>query len=588
VKRVWTGRPAMAALAVIAVMLVWRGLLLRDSFFNQDDFYLSARAYGADLSWAYLFSDTAGHVNPMQQLAYWLVANHAPYEWGAVATFVLTMQLLATVVLWHVLTRLLPGRWVRVPLLAVFAWSPLSLMTTLWWSAAMGLWPHVTCSLLAVLFLVRAQQGDGRRWVDYLAVLAATAMGLLWHERGVLIAPVLVATAVTLETNPGWRRVPAALRRHWPLWSALGLLTAGYLVGHAALTSVEGGGSDLSETAAISWAFVGQNVVPGLASGPWAADLRGGAVDPHLWVTITSGGLAIAVAGALLWRGGPARRWALAFFVAYVATDLALVLAGRGGFGRLIGLDPRYSSDVVHAAVLCVALALRGAPTAYGLRVRGRAWHRRRTLVLGLATAGYLAGAAVGSALLVPHFQNTEDRAFLTTLRADLAADPNQVIVDDYAPADVVLPLVGDDSRYSRVLAPLPEAPVVDEPSPRMRTVAEDGHLVEVVLDGTVPMRPGPDEGCGYAVRRAGTRVPLAVEVSGRVVVHLGYFTDRESTVTVGSRAWSTRFLARVGPNELWLVLPDLGAPVTSFELSADSGATVCLTALEAGLPVPR
>lgn len=584
---VWRGKQAYGALAVIAVMVVWRGVLLDGSFFNQDDYYLSGRAYAADLTWGYLFTDTAGHVNPAQQLAYWVVAHGAAYEWRAVAAFVLTLQLSATVVMWHVLTRLLPGRWVRVPLLAAFAWSPLSLMTTLWWSAAMGLWPHLLCSLLAVLFLLRVRQDAGRAWVNYLVIVTVTVIALAWHERAVLIPPVLLATAVVLaDEASGPRRIPAALRRYWPLWVSLVVLLGGYLVGHSALTSVEGGSSDPSDWLAIAWAFVGQNVLPGVASGPWAAQLQGGAVEPYLWVTITSGLLTVLITGLLLWRGGPSRRWALAFFISYLTADLLLILAGRGGFGRLIGLDPRYSSDVIHVAVLCVALALRGAPPRFGFQLPDRvSWVRARSYVLVFATTVYLVGAAFGSATLVPQFQNTEDRTFLTNLSRDLSADPNQVIVDALAPAEIVLPLVGEDSLLSAILAPLPGAPIFDEPSPRMRTVSADGRLVEVELNGSIPMLPGSVPGCGYAVKSSGTRIALAVDISGRVVAHLRYFTDAEATVDVGVGEWETSFLARRGPNELWFVIPDLGDPVAAVSMSVEGSSTICVTGLEVGLP---
>ncbi len=126
-------------------------------------------------------------MNPLQQLAYWLLAHLAPYSWGTVATFVLLLQTAATVVMWLLLTRLLGERWSRVVLLAVFAWAPLTLATTLWWSAAMGLWPHVLCSLLAVWLLVRWRQGDARPLLAVLAIVATTVVGLLWHERAVLI-----------------------------------------------------------------------------------------------------------------------------------------------------------------------------------------------------------------------------------------------------------------------------------------------------------------------------------------------------------------------------------------------------------------
>ena len=471
--RVWRGPQGAAAAVVLAVMVVWRGVLLSGSFFNQDDFYLSGRAYDVDLSIDFLLRDTAGHVNPLQQMAYWLVANHAPYNWAVVGTFVLLLQTLTVVVMWHVLSRILPGRWVRVPLLAVFAWAPITLATTLWWSAAMGLWPHLLCSLLALLFFLRLRDGDGPAWLNTAAILSASVVGLLWHERAVLIATVVLATAVVMTDDAvGWRRLVVALRRHWMLWVAYLALLGGYLWAHGRLTDVEGGSVSARESMAIGWAYIGKNVLPGVLGGPWTARLEGGAVHPPIWGTTLSVALCMGLLALLLWRGGPARRWAVAFFVAYVAADLVLVLAGRGGFGRLIGLDPRYSADVIQVAVLCTALGLRRSRPAFGFAWLARDWPRRRAVGLTGLTALYLVACAFGTAALVPHFQNKEDRAYLTAIRGDLAEDPRQTLVDDFAPAEVVLPLVGSDSLLSRVLAPLPEAPVVrpaDIPAPESR-----------------------------------------------------------------------------------------------------------------------
>ena len=187
---------------------------------------------------------------------------------------------------------------------------------------------------------------------------------------------------------------------------------------------------------------------------------------PRCWVTVVSCVVAIALVVLLVRRGGPSASWAVVGLVGYVVADLALVLVGRGGFGRIIGLDPRYSSDVVHAAVVVAALALRGSPRYFGLDVDLARWRRLRLSVVVVVSVVYLVGASFATARLVPHFQNTADREYVTDLRAGLAADPNVVLGDALAPADVVLPLVGDDSRLSRVFAPLAESPAFD---PRRR-----------------------------------------------------------------------------------------------------------------------
>lgn len=587
-RAVWGGRQGMAALAVLAATAIWRGVLLRDSFFNQDDYYLAARGAASELGWDYLLRDTAGHVNPAQQLVYWLVGGFAGFDWGVIVLFVLAMQLLTLAVLWHVLTRMLPGSWARVVLLAVFAWSPLSLATTLWWSAAMGLWPHMFFALLATLLWLRGHQGAGPRWLNQAGCVLAALGGLLWHERAVLIAPVVLGVAVAMADDArGWRRLPRALRRDAWLWLTLTALLAGYLMAHSRLAEVEGGSSSVRESISIAWAYVAENVLPGLLAGPWAGGVDGGAVVPAPWVPWVALALTLAAVVMLLRMGGPGAWWALALFVGYVAADLVLVLAGRGGFGRLIGLDPRYSSDVIHVAVLSVALALRGHRAAARLGLgRGVEWaDRRMAIVLG-ATSTYLVGSVLGTAVLVPHFQNNDDREWLTNLRADLAADGDQVVFDELVPPEILLPLLGREALASEVLGPLPERPFFDRPSARLRRLTDSGSLVPITLDGWINARPGRTEGCGHAVREPGTIIPMEVPVSGRLAVEVGYFTDRESTVEVTTGDWATRFQTVPGPSEMWFVLPEFEEPVRSLRMRlVDSDATVCVTGLRAGYP---
>ena len=588
--RVWAGRQAAAALGVIGVMVVWRGVLLRDSYFNQDDFVLTSLALDRPLTWDYLVEPWIGHVTPAQQLAYWVSARWAPLDWPPVALFILLTQTLTCVVMWHVLTRILPGRWVRVPLLAVLAWSPLTLATTLWWVAAMCLWPHLLFSLLAVLFLLRAHQDAGRRWVNLSVCVLATVAGLTWHERAVLIPPVLLGVAALLEDRGGpVRRVWRALRAYPALWLTFLVGLVGYLYAHTQATAVEGGGNSLSESLRIAVTYIGENTVPGLMGGPWFAEVEGGAVAPPVWVTVASWTLAVGLAVLLVRHGGRAAPWALVFLFLYIVGDLSMLLAGRGSFGRVIGLDPRYSADIVHVAVLAVALALRGSPPLLRMRsVTAASWPRVRTAGLVTGTLAFLVACILGTNLLVPHFQNTEDRAYLTQLRADLAADPNSVILDELAPPEVVLPLFGLESSLSRILRPLPESPAFEQPSAHLKLVHDDGSLHPVDLFGAIPADDGPVQGCGYPVSSVGKQIPLRVGIAGRLVVRVAYFTDTESTVEMTGRGHSAVFLARPGPNVVFVPLPFSDEDLSSVGLRVEGPGTLCVRELSAGLPAAR
>ena len=594
----WRGPAGLAAFVVLAVTAGWRGTLLAGSFFNQDDYYLTTRALRVEeWSWSYLMEPVAGHVMPLQHATYWLVAHHLPFDWPTISLMILGVQLASGVVAWHLLSRLLPDSWARVPLLALLMWAPLTLATTLWWSASMGLWPHVLMALVATLFLVRQRLGVGSSWVNLGVCVVACAVGLAWHERSVLIAPLLAGVAVATSEARGRRRVTEALRRFWPLWLAFVVGMAAYLWLHVRITTVDAGTAPAREYLALSGTYIFENALPGMVGGPWTATLKGGAVVPPLWVSIVSGLVVLLVVVVLLRRGGAGARWALALVVGYVAVDLALVLAGRAGFGRILGYDPRYSADLVLPAVLGVALALRAA----GPRVRRRP--QRWPLPAGLPSAALATGLVLvaclfGTTTLVPHFQNHDDRDYWANVREGLARDPSQVLLDEYVPVDVLLPLLEEEATASSVFAPLPETPVFDEPSERLRTIDESGSLEPVTLLLPTSMRRGPDPGCGYAVdsrpRTVELRSPIepAPSVRGfrldeRLVMRISYFTDAATEIAVTVGTYETRFRTALGPNDVWIVVPQQ-TRVSEVRLERDtpgSRATVCIAGLVVGIP---
>ena len=135
------------------------------------------------------------------------------------------------------------------------------------------------------------------------------------------------------------------------------------------------------------------------------------------------------------------------------------------------------------------------------------------------------------AAVLVPHFQNPLDREYWTNVRADLAQDPSQVIVDEFVPTEILLRLLGEEALASSVFAPLPETPVFDQPAPQLRTLSETGRLEPVNLLLPQSMRRGPDPGCGYAVSDEPRKVRLRAPITGRFVARISYFTDTPTDI---------------------------------------------------------
>jgi hypothetical protein len=152
----------------------------------------------------------------------------------------------------------------------------------------------------------------------------------------------------------------------------------------------------------------------------------------------------------------------------------------------------------------------------------------------------------------------------------------------------VVLPLFGEDSALSRILAPLPESPAFDQPSARLKVADDGGRLHLVDLFGAIPADDGPVPGCGYPVSSVGKWIPLRVGIAGRLVVRLAYFTDTEATVEVAGRGHVSVFQARPGPNVMFVPLPFSTENLTGLDLRVEGPGTLCVSELAAGFPVVR
>lgn len=585
--RAWSGAMGWAALAVVLVQVVWRAAYLGGSFWNQDDYFFLLRAADQGLTWEYLFAETAGHVNPGQQFVVWLQHTVDPMGWWFAATTVLFFQTASTVALWHLLTKLLPGRWARVPILAFFALTPLTLASTLWWAAMLALWPTLLFSVLSAVFLLRWLRRERFGVLNAVACVVGYLAAFAFHERAVLLPITLGALAVLETRSTGvWRPVRDGLTSARWLWVTIVVITTALLVAYRLGTELENSGADLGTRAELSWWYVGRTLLPGLFGGPWSLEVVGGAVVPGFVGVV--GGLVGLLVVVLLARtfGGRRTAWAAAYLVLFVLANLVLLLVARSGQGAVIALDPRYAADIPLAAAIAVAAALRDD-----------GWDRLRTRlprphVLALAsTVGYVASAAITTTQLAPELQNSEDRTYFENVRAALRAEPSMVLVDELVPPDILLPLYGDDSRASRVLSRLPERPRFDLPSEQLRILDEQGVPRVVSLLDPVVMRPGPVEGCGYAVSRSRS-IPLDGAVGmpgGRVVLRVDYFTNLASTgtLTLDGRRIDVGFAP--GPHRLEAVLQldeDSTADSLAVRLDDAGGSAVCITGVEVGVPI--
>jgi hypothetical protein len=593
--RPWRSVAGAAALVLVAGQLSWRAVLLGRGYFTQDD-YLMLTLGGHSMSVDLLMQDYSGHLFPGGFLIAWLHTHLAPLDWTVAVVEIVVLQLVASVLAWLVLCRLLPGSWWRLPVLSAYLFCPLSLWPTQWWAVAIQYLPVSIFLFLATWAMLHRIQA-GSRWSGPLVVVATLA-GLLFQERAVLYPVVLAFVAVAFAEATGLRRIGVALRSHLVVWLPLVVMLVGYVVTHRELAPIaRSSPGSFGASAELVGNFVARNAVPGFAGGPWTDPGPFTIVVPETWAVVLSWAVVVVAVGWTLRRSWSAG-WGWLLLLVYLLVDAVLLFGGRTGpdFGETLGLIPRYSADTVPVLVVALGLVARAATagsspvTVSKARVTSRS---RRPIPLAVALAvGYLGSAAVSTAVVAPHSFNEDDRAYVDGLRADLRADPRAVLYDGIAPDNVMVSWFGDLARVSTVVGSAPEDPVFDLPTYGMRLVDTTGRLRSIKLVGTVSDVRTRDRACVHRVNADGvTRVALAEPSgSGKLVARIAYYTSASGFLSVTTPDGDASLPLRTELNVADLVVE---GPVEELGMRLDSpadapaDATVCVVDVVVGFPTP-
>lgn len=586
VRSTFSDAPGFLALFVVAVQAIWRGGILAGGHWTQDDYVGISQTDGSSLGLALLGDSHAGEVSIVGRFLIWAVANLTGNSWEAVLLLVVVLQACVAALMWTVLTQVLPGRWVRLPLLAVACFTPLTLASTLTWSLAVMLLPSLLLLLLgtSILLVELEEPTAGGVLGGGLALVGV----LLCSDHGLLLplVPFVVLAGLashrTLSVRRGFGEV---FTRFLGLWLAL-LVAIVFRVLLLALRDPESVGLPATGGQAVDVVeeYVRQGLT-GLVGGPWTGEVSGGVLRPDVTYPVA---LAVVLCILLLVplvrsAGRPVVRVALiglAVFFAGPALVLVLTQSDVDGYGMV----PRTLASVAPVLVLLVAVGLRGT-VAPGKLTRSRFFVSSRTAVL-------LAVVVVASALpttgaLAPELQNADDRGYLETLRSGLAEDPSIVLVDGAVPDGVIHSWYGPDARVSTLAPLLPESPPFDVPSTNLRMVDALGAVRPVELDDPGVSIEPEDTTCGYPVTDEETVIPLDRGMpGGRHVVTIEYFTNTRSPMTLVLSEREIQVPVREGLNTVQVPVTHDG--MLQVVLRLESGTdVVCIGEVQVGSPTP-
>ncbi|MET3960315.1 hypothetical protein ABIE44_000249 [Marmoricola sp. OAE513] len=583
--RAWTTRAGLLALVVIAAQLLWRAVLLGHGYFSQDDFLVMASTK-ADGAWSMLDADYAGGFSPAGTALVAACVGLAPLSWPLAAGVVLTLQTAATATMWLVLTRLLGDRWLRLPLLVMFAFSTLTLWSTQWWVLGLAYW-SATLMLLVAVWAVLSATDENRVRRSGLA-LAAFALAVLFDERAVLFPVVLVGVALIAA---GGDTVRARFRTAARDFSALGvgllIVLAGYAVlrWRAAPLDLDLG-NDLGQ---VVTGYLRHSLAE-VFNGPWSGSLPAHAyLVPVSWIVALNGALLLGLVGLTTQHGRASARAAWGTLVVFVAGSVGvLALTGRADVLGSLGLVHRFGAELAAVVVIAAAGALREVEfpdlSARGSFFSPLGLERGASAV---ACVALVVSAAISAGFLASNLYHSDDREYVEAIRSGLRADPKVVLLDGGVPVGVISAWYGERATVRNVVGYAPERPVFDLPSHALRMVREDGSLAKVALEGPVRTKASDDEQCGYPVRSTGTLVPMEADVpDGRWVLRIGYYTSADGFADLDVAGGHQRFAVRSGLNAVDVVV---NGGFTNFRMTLeDPTTTLCLTDASAGVPRPE
>ncbi|WBB48646.1 hypothetical protein O3597_26815 [Verrucosispora sp. WMMA2044] len=455
-----TDRIRTAALAIIALSVLWRAQMASRGFLAADDYVMITQAAESDLTVGHLLTLYNNHLMPAGRLITWLITEHLGMVYWPYVLLMALGQAILGIAFLRLLRRLLRPSWLLLLPLGALMFSPLTLEATSWWAVGVNMLPMQIAMVLAVSAQVSYVQTGRKRHLVTLAL--SVLLGLVFFEKAILVVALVFLLTAALYADGGFfRTIWTTIRRWWPSWLLLTALSLGFLAAY--LSNSE---SSLRRPTSVGEVFtfltqmLGSTVMPGLVGGPWrwlgAGDGAPVAAPPELgrWVAWT---LVVALIVATVRRRRRAgRAWLL--LGAYLVLVAGMLAATRLGstFSGVAGGVPRYVSDVVVVAAICLGVA-----------------------VVGLARPSWGTGEAAPAVLDTPPAgseTNPEpadgtapDRTVATPSAASTAPDPDSTA----STASATTPVLAESVRTGppkQVVARLgvihAEAPVDPEPQP--------------------------------------------------------------------------------------------------------------------------
>ncbi len=594
----------LAAIGMIAAQLAWKAAVFSHFFFWQDDFVYFDRALEHGLSWQYLTTLQAGHLDPGPFTVSWVLARISLYNWPLVATVLLLILLASCLALLRLLRTLFGNRPAILIPLAIYLFSPLTVPGLVWWSNGIESVSLALATFMALDAHVRYVRGGRPRHM--IIAGAWLLVGMLFFEVGMVLPFLLFAVTSAFLVEGRWIR--AALRaaaRYWKAWLVYATVLAGYASGFALLLTapgaVPGQRGAPQDVLGFMTDLVKNTFLPGAFGGPWQwfpSKVEAFAAPPAalIWLSLLA---ALAIVAASIWyRRFAWRAWAI-LAAWLVLADMAPIIIGRlvllnRTFLPFLALDTHYVADAVPILAICLGLAfwpIVGQPDQRRTRTAQAVSGQAVPVATGIALGAFLFGSVWSVQAYVNVTTTQPGRAFIANARQALAAVPRgTVIVDQLASSNLMSALLlgpyGYDDEVIGKMAPgkvrwirQPDGTIAN-----LKVFAGDGSLWPAAVVGTYSKPIPGGRGC-WSARGEDIQVPLrtvARVTNGPQTLRISYVSSLAQQVFVSFGGRMEQVAMKQGLNTAYLPVQGSGSSV--LVMTPGNNGKLCVGSIAVGV----
>lgn len=517
-----------AALALVAVHLAVRTSIAARSYFYWDDLILVGRSAQFPLfSREFLLYDHDGHFMPAAFFLTGVLTRVAPYQWVWPALLLVLGQALASLALLRTLRLTLGWRPALLLPLTLYLFIPLTLPAFAWWSAAINALPlQIALAWVSGDAILLYRTGK-RRYAASGAVVFLLA--LLFFEKSVVVPFVALAFVVfSLRIRGTPTPLRRAVRRCRALWVPCAVILAVWLPVYLCTVRSPLTGSGRSSTAELVHHATSLATLPTLLGGPWRWDrwIPGPAwADPPTPLVVLAWIALVGVVGATL----RTRRRTGSIWLAtgaYFAASTAAMIVTRSDADSTAELAQtlRYFTDSATVFALAAALVL-AAPRRTPARVPAGA-------VLAVAIL-FVVSSLWSTLRFVDVWHDNPTREYLANARSALAEAQDVPLLDQPVSIWVLQPVAFPDNLAGHVFAPLRDRPEFASSTPLLRTLDDEGRLVDAQVTWARTISEGTTPSCGTRVD-APSQLALDGPLAGwEWTVQLNYLAGSDGTIDV-------------------------------------------------------